>query len=621
MEANGKWPLKDGREFIKYFPRAELNNTTIKKSALLEDTMQVIPKVVAKYAHQTVLIADYLKKETDYETAKTIWYWIKDHIAYKKDKEGTEQLRTPARTFHDRKNGVDCDCYSIFICCLLNNLGIGHTLRIAKYGKPEYQHIYPLIPLKGGGHITMDCVVDAFNYEVPNTGQKDYPMELQILSGLDELENRDSTGEAAGMEDLGRVLQKIAAKKKTGAAPAKTTNALRAVLKKNKTAAVLPMPANAAGPVAALAPRVATAAAAPVPEQKKKKGVFINKINKINPATVALRNGILASMKLNIRNMAGRLRWSYLSPQQAAARNIDMQRFQQVVRAREKLESIFYKAGGKPENLKKAILSGKGNKDQAVNGLGAVYEPAPRLRVDSDLKAALGVELYHSENVEGMEGFSGFGALGEPLTLASIAAASGIVASIAGMLKEAGNIFKNKGEKGAEDFDEAANKAAEDAADKLPLNTPPVTANPDAAGSPPEPKTEVQAASPPPDMPPDFAKESQGVTQAVNDLLKQATENKNEGPPLDITRTNGSKNTPDKEPGFWEKNKSWLKPVAIGAAVVTAAGLLFVMARGKPQNKASPATPALAGVPGRRKNHRRSTGKKKYPKLKELPIS
>ena len=40
---------------------------------------------------------------------------------------------------------------------------------------------------------------------------------------------------------------------------------------------------------------------------------MLNAVNKVNPATVLLRNGILASMKLNMRNVAARLRWSYLS--------------------------------------------------------------------------------------------------------------------------------------------------------------------------------------------------------------------------------------------------------------------------------------------------------------------
>ena len=49
----------------------------------------------------------------------------------------------------------------------------------------------------------------------------------------------------------------------------------------------------------------------------KKKGLIkkvLNKVNKVNPATVLHPNRILPTMKLNLKNIAKRLRWSYLSP-------------------------------------------------------------------------------------------------------------------------------------------------------------------------------------------------------------------------------------------------------------------------------------------------------------------
>ena len=95
----------------------------------------------------------------------------------------------------------------------------------------------------------------------------------------------------------------------------------------------------------------------PSPSIKKAKGFkkVINKVNKVNPATVAVRNGILASMKLNIKNVAGRLRWSYLSPQDAIKKGIDAFKFQRLIATRQKLENIFYKCGGKPENLRNGL--------------------------------------------------------------------------------------------------------------------------------------------------------------------------------------------------------------------------------------------------------------------------
>src|SRR5581483_6536243 len=95
--------------------------------------------------------------------------------------------------------------------------------------------------------------------------------------------------------------------------------------------------------------------------------------NRFNPVTVALRNGILASMKLNIFKVPQRLKYAYMSESQAQARGVDMGKWRQLVAIKDKLENIFHGAGGKPENLKKAILTGHGNRNHDVSGLG--YAP------------------------------------------------------------------------------------------------------------------------------------------------------------------------------------------------------------------------------------------------------
>lgn len=193
----------------------------------------------------------------------------------------------------------------------------------------------------------------------------------------------------------------------------------------------------------------------------KKKGFFkkvLNTVNKVNPATVLLRNGVLAAMKLNVKNVAKRLRWSYLTSQQAAQKGIDSAKFQRLVATREKLEKIFYGAGGNPQNLKKAMLGGKGNTDKAVAGLdGFSVAGIEYMSAYTALPQLLGPEIYYSENVEG---FEGLGQLGEPITLASVGAAMGVLAGIVAALKQIGDIFPKK-TKGSEDFDEKTNEAAE----------------------------------------------------------------------------------------------------------------------------------------------------------------
>ncbi|OJW79558.1 MAG: hypothetical protein BGO69_12575 [Bacteroidetes bacterium 46-16] len=111
--------------------------------------------------------------------------------------------------------------------------------------------------------------------------------------------------------------------------------------------------------------------------KKKKKGFFkkiggaIKKVGKglmrFNPATIAARNGFLLALKMNIGKMSTRLKWAYATPEQAAAKKVSATTVAKAKKALEKIEKLFEKIGGKKNNLKKAILSGKKGK---LNGLG-----------------------------------------------------------------------------------------------------------------------------------------------------------------------------------------------------------------------------------------------------------
>ncbi len=596
MEAHKKRNIQSGERYTHLFPEATKVTSTIRKDANVYHTVAFIPKVVNETLHHTKQIAALLKASNTYETCKNIWQFVYGHIAYKKDAEGYEQIRSPARAWHDRFTGVDCDCYSVFISSILTNLNIQHKLRITKYHRDYFQHIYPIIPTTNG-HITIDCVTEKFDYEVPFSEKKDYPMDLQYLNGFDVnpalyADPNDSYMLAGnGMDELGKIIQKRFAANNKRQAPAKGNSKKQTRIEKRKTA-------NVVG-------------------GRKLKGKLLNKVNKLNPATLALRNGILASMKLNIKNIAGRLRWSYLSPQEAAARSIEPTRFQKLIRTRQRLENLLYKAGGKPDNLRKAIMSGKGNKDKAVNGFDGLDGMVEYMNEYTPLDQLLGQEIHYSENIEG---FEGMGELGEPFTLASIAAASGVIAGIAGMLKQVGDIFQKKG-KGSQDFDEAKNEVAEkETVAPVPIET--------AAPALPMPTQEAANTMQPDSYP-------QANTQSNTQMIRQnplpvATENAmptvydnapankvmaKENEVMNAENTlvkTGTEKTVDDEPpkGVWDKNKTWLKPTAIGVGVITLLALGIKMLgnnKTTTPNKASPK--ALHGIPKNKQHHRKAKPK------------
>jgi hypothetical protein len=172
-------------------------------------------------------------------------------------------------------------------------------------------------------------------------------------------------------------------------------------------------------------------------------------LNKANPASLLLRGGILASMKLNLFKVASNLRFAYWTPEQARANDMDMGKYNQLQRIRERVEKIYFRAGGKPESLKKAMLTGKGNRNKMVslNGLGSIIQfPSD----EDSIKDILGEDLFYGE----LDGFQGLDGLGEPATIATgaaVTAASGAMGIIAGLIKKLGNMFK-KGSKSEQKF-------------------------------------------------------------------------------------------------------------------------------------------------------------------------
>jgi hypothetical protein len=589
MEARKKRNINPGNEFDPLFPKSEGVSKTIRRNADVSDTVAFIPKAVHETLNQTEAISRKLKGSNVYETCSRIWHFVYQHIDYKKDQEGYEQIRSPARVWKDRISGVDCDCYSTFISSILTNLGIKHKLRITKYWKGYYQHIYPVVQ-NGRKEIILDCATDKFDYEVPYSEKKDYPMDLQYLNGFDD----------GGIEELGKIFKKNMAKK--GTVPAKTQQkaAPKGLLNKLK----------------AKKAAKATSSSSSVPAAKKKKGFLkkvVSKINKVNPATVLLRNGVLASMKLNVKNVAKRLRWSYLTPEQAASKGILPEKFQKLIATRQKLENIFTVAGGKVENLKKAILGGKGNKDKAVNGLGMLpmMGYSDYMNAYTSLGQLLGPEMYYSENIDGIQGL---GQLGEPVTLTAIAAAAGVIAGIVASLKQIGDIFAG-GKKESADFDESKTDAPENNVDtskvqtsslspavtndtSLPVNTASHESfdSGSASTSSTTDNTNTDNSSTPDDMD-EFNEDGSLVTTNST-----------------VTTTNTATKTPSTLESFWDKNKSWLKPAAIGAGGLTLIAIGFHLMKKDKGPKRSSSHHSLSGVPRKRKKKHSRKKKRQKPK-------
>ena len=545
MEANKKRKIKSGGEFDHLFPKPLFLDPTIKKGATVNDAVRFIPQVVRETLFQTAKLAPLLKGNNVYETCKNIWEFVYTHIAYKKDEEGKEQIRSPARGWHDRFHGIDCDCYTVFISSILSNLKIKHKLRITKYSQDHFQHIYPIVPTTGGNYITVDCVVDRFNYEEPYTEKQDTKMELEYLNGIPSTNNvdvQDLMGweELNGEDDLG----KIKLFKKMAQPPGSEGD----TSKKGKLKNLL------------------------------HKGLHIT--NRLNPATTLIREGVLISMKLNLFKVAQRLKYAYLSEDDARKKEMDMEKFSKLRKIKEKLEKIFYDAGGKPENLKKAILTGKGNSKgkHDVNGLGYIPDDMNGMDENTPSNTLLGMDIYQSE---------GFGELGSATAAAaSITAATGIIGAIAGLLKGVGNMFPKKSKEGA-DFENPESTPGDG------TSTAEVSQN---AGN-----VKITNSDDGSSTTSSSSNSEGGGGNNQKSLMKTSGDSSS----TDSSDSSGG----DKPQGFWDKNKKWIKPTAIG---LTGLGLVFLGVKMLHKPKPPAPAPPLTGIKSRKKKRKGGNkGKKK----------
>ncbi|HMG94344.1 MAG TPA: hypothetical protein VK589_29995 [Chryseolinea sp.] len=193
LVATGKRSIKAGSQYDGYF----ISEVSGGEVILLEDgdvydTLKQMRKIVSQTLPQTAKVSRELKGSTLEQTCRNIWNFLYSHVQYKKDHPLREQLRTPARTWKDRRAGVDCDCYSIFISSVLTNLKIPHSFRMAGY-KGDFQHVYVVVPKNGRSsssrdqYYAIDPVVNQFNFEASFTKKHDQKMStVSMLNGLGE---------------------------------------------------------------------------------------------------------------------------------------------------------------------------------------------------------------------------------------------------------------------------------------------------------------------------------------------------------------------------------------------------------------------------------------------------
>jgi hypothetical protein len=134
-------------------------------------------------------LAPSFKRATTKETAKEIWQFLKNNVAYVADDLKEMRIKTPARVLYD--SFADCKGYSIFIKSILDNLGIPNWFRFVGYkNQREPTHVY-VVALSGNTEIPIDACIDNFDSELPYNPKTriDMPTNIVKMNGVEKVQH------------------------------------------------------------------------------------------------------------------------------------------------------------------------------------------------------------------------------------------------------------------------------------------------------------------------------------------------------------------------------------------------------------------------------------------------
>lgn len=207
---SGPRNTQNGKRFNHLIKKANGQDTFIKNGNVIE-TVESCIDIIGTHFREVEELASMLQGDSLKESCRNIFNFSYNYLQYHKDDDGTEQLRTPSRSWLDGQirfkqkgksdAGIDCDDYSIFVGSLLKCLSITFKLRITKYdGKKNFQHIYVIVPAVGDSEdeIVIDPVLSKFDYQKPYSFERsDFdmsPLQLAGLRGIDGITGTSALG-------------------------------------------------------------------------------------------------------------------------------------------------------------------------------------------------------------------------------------------------------------------------------------------------------------------------------------------------------------------------------------------------------------------------------------------
>lgn len=149
-------------------------------------SIELMIEQIMKHNNQVSKIAPLLKGNSLQDTCNNIHSFLFNHFQYKAD-SSDQMLRSPACSWKQRFEGIDCKSYSIIASCLLINLDLKHYIRKIKqptFNPDGFTHVYVIVPINQEtgnlkqGYYTIDGTLQT-TIEPTFIETKDFYMELQ----------------------------------------------------------------------------------------------------------------------------------------------------------------------------------------------------------------------------------------------------------------------------------------------------------------------------------------------------------------------------------------------------------------------------------------------------------
>lgn len=366
-----------------------LPNRVVKRNGDLNDTIGFILAVIRDKSHQLRKLAEPLYNADPLQAAANIHAWLLTFISYKKDPDGMELIRTPEASLQDRRNGIDCEDYTILTACLLKEMGhAGRAfLTIVDLDPvPGFEHIYlSILPEGTATHSTINGTqpqgigVDmllAFGQHpsfiqkamqiniLGGTGTRCHQPHPSILAGMNPADQRKAfwlnAADEAARPFIATILPYVRDVARDG----------NIIWEANAPIADIERMLSAALDAGELHNRDGLGAVhsgnkrrKDFQDSEKKPSGAVNirrGIARVSPILIAGRGAFLLLVRLNAFHLASKMRLMYLDQDKAKKAKLNMAAWAKAKAALPKLEKTWLDLGGHLDKLKEAISKGSG---------------------------------------------------------------------------------------------------------------------------------------------------------------------------------------------------------------------------------------------------------------------